>query len=167
MQSTVYILKVQLDHFWHLYIPVKPLPQFKILMNIFITLRSVLILLCYPSLPFPRDSLGKSMRFSGSSAGKRICLQCRRHWFDSWVGKIHWRRDRLPTPIFLGLPSGSAYKESTCSVGDLGLIPGLGRSPGDRNSYPLQYSGLENSMDCIVHGGPKEWDMGGRLSLAR
>ena len=47
---------------------------------------------------------------------------------------------------------GSADKESTCNVGDLGLIPGLGRSPGEGNSYPLQYSGLEKSMDCIVHG---------------
>ena len=50
---------------------------------------------------------------------------------------------------------GSAGKESACKVGDLGLIPGLGRSPGEGNSYPLQYSGLENSMDCIVHGVPK------------
>ena len=147
MQSTVYILKVQLDNFWHLYIPVKPLPQIKILMNIFITLKSVLILLW-----IPRDSLGKPKRFFGSSAGKRICLQCRRPWFDSWVGKIHWKRDRLPTPVFLGFPSGSAYKESTCNAGDLDLIPGLGRSPGERNTYPLQYSALENSMDCTVHG---------------
>ena len=46
---------------------------------------------------------------------------------------------------------GSAGKESTCNAGDLGLIPGLGRSPGEGNSYPLQYSGLENSMECIVH----------------
>ena len=45
--------------------------------------------------------------------------------------------------------------ESTCNVGDLGLIPGLGRSPGEGNGYPLQYSGLENSMDCIVHGVAK------------
>ena len=52
----------------------------------------------------------------------------------------------------MGFPGGSAGKESTCNVGDLGLIPGLGRSPGEGNSYPLQYSGLENSMDCIVHG---------------
>ena len=44
-------------------------------------------------------------------------------------------------------PCGSAGKESSCNVGDLGSIPGLGRSPGDQNSYPLQYSGLENSMD--------------------
>ena len=82
------------------------------------------------------------------SAGK----ECRRHVFDSWVRKIHWRRDRLPTPVFLGFPCGSAGKESACNAGDLGLILGLGRSPGEGSSYPLQYSGLENSMDCIVHG---------------
>ena len=49
-------------------------------------------------------------------------------------------------------PGGSIDKEYACSVGDLGLIPRLGRSPGEGNSNPLQYSGLENSMDCIVHG---------------
>ena len=48
-------------------------------------------------------------------------------------------------------------KESVRNVGDLGLIPGLGRSPGEGNSYPLQYSGLENSMDCMVHGVAKSW----------
>ena len=48
-------------------------------------------------------------------------------------------------------PCDSAGKESTCNVGDLGLIPGLGRSSGEGNGYPLQYSGLENSMDCVVH----------------
>ena len=46
-------------------------------------------------------------------------------------------------------------KESTCNVGDLGSIPGLGGSPGEGNGYPLQYSGLEKSMDCIVHGVTK------------
>ena len=50
---------------------------------------------------------------------------------------------------------GSAGKESTCNVGDLGLIPRLRRSPGEGNSYPLQHSCLENSMDCIVHGFAK------------
>ena len=49
-------------------------------------------------------------------------------------------------------PGGSDGKESACNVGDLGSIPGLGRSPGEGNGYPLQYSGLENSMDCKVHG---------------
>ena len=53
--------------------------------------------------------------------------------------------------IPLGFPCGSAGKESACNVGDLGSILGLGRSPGDGNGYPLQYSGLENSMDCVVH----------------
>ena len=54
--------------------------------------------------------------------------------------------------LFLGFPSGSAGKESSCKAGELGSIPGLGRSPGQGKGYPLQYSGLENSMDCIVHG---------------
>ena len=66
-------------------------------------------------------------------------------------------RDRLPTPVFLGFPGGSAGKESTCTVGNLGSIPGLGRSPEEGNSYPLQYSGLENSMDCMVHAVTKSW----------
>ena len=103
-----------------------------------------------------------------------------------WVKKICWRRDRLPTPVFLGFPCDSAGKESACNVGNLGsipglgrspgeekgrrrgqqrmrwldgitdvmdmsLIPGLGRSPGEEQDYPLWYSGLENSTDCIVH----------------
>ena len=56
-----------------------------------------------------------------------------------------------------GFPCGSAGKESACNAGDLGSIPGLGRSPGEGNGYPLQYSGLENSMDCTVHGVAKSW----------
>ena len=51
-------------------------------------------------------------------------------------------------------------------MGDLGSIPGLGRSPGEGKGYPLQYSGLENSMDCIVHGGGKQSDTTKRLSLS-
>ena len=53
---------------------------------------------------------------------------------------------------FRGFPCGSAGKESTCNMEDLGSIPGLGRSPGEGKGYPLQYSGLENSVDYIVHG---------------
>ena len=52
-------------------------------------------------------------------------------------------------------PCGPAGKESACNVGVLGLIPGLGRSSGEGKGYPLQYSGLENSMDCIVYGVAK------------
>ena len=56
-----------------------------------------------------------------------------------------------------GFPCGSHRKESVCNVGDLGSIPGLGRFSGEGKGYPLQYSGLENSMDCIVHGVAKSW----------
>ena len=57
--------------------------------------------------------------------------------------------------INMGFPDSSVGKESTCNAGDPGLIPGLGRSPGEGKGYPLQYSGLENSMGCIVHGVTK------------
>ena len=53
------------------------------------------------------------------------------------------------------MPDSSVGKESTCNVGDLDLIPGLGRSPGEGKGYPCQYSGLENSIDCIVQGVAK------------
>ena len=52
----------------------------------------------------------------------------------------------------MGSPYGSADKESVCNVGDQGSIPGLEGSPGEGNGYPIQHSGLENSMDSIVHG---------------
>ena len=68
-----------------------------------------------------------------------------------------WRRDRFPTSVFSGFPCGSAGEESSCNAGDLGPIPGLGRSPGEGNGYPLQFSGLENSMDSIAHGVAKSW----------
>ena len=61
-------------------------------------------------------------------------------------------RDGLPTPVFLGFLGGSAGKESTVMWVDVGSIPGLGRAPGKGKGYPLQYSGLENSMGCIVLG---------------
>ena len=60
----------------------------------------------------------------------------------------------MTTPNFC-FPGCSAGKESTCNSGDMGLTLGLGRSPGEGKGYPLQYSGLENSMDCIVHGVAK------------
>jgi len=70
-----------------------------------------------------------------------------------WEDKVE--RDRLPTPVFLGFPCDSADKESACNVRYLDSIPGLGRYPRERRDYPLQYSGLENSMDCIGHGVAK------------
>ena len=59
------------------------------------------------------------------------------------------------SPQCRGFSCGSAGKESACNAGDLGSIPGLGRSPGEGKGYPLPYSGLENSMDCTSHGVEK------------
>ena len=59
--------------------------------------------------------------------------------------------------MLYGLPCGSGGKESACNAGDLGLVPELGRSPGEGKGYPLQYSSLENYMDCIGHGVTKSW----------
>ena len=76
---------------------------------------------------------------------------------EGCVFKSHWGQIG-----FLGFPGGSDSKESTCDVGDLDSIPGLGRSPGEGNGYPLQYSCLENSMDrgawqATVNGMAKFW----------
>ena len=64
----------------------------------------------------------------------------------------------------MGFPDGSPGKESACNAGELVSIPGLGRSPGEGTGYPLQYSGLENSVECIVHG-VAESDSTEKLSL--
>ena len=66
-----------------------------------------------------------------------------------------WRRDGLPTPVFLGFPGGSADRESACNEGDLALIPELRRSPGEGNGSPTQDSGLENSTNSVDHGVTK------------
>ena len=68
-------------------------------------------------------------------------------------------------PIVEGFLDRLTGKESTCSAGDPGFIHGLGRSTGEGKGYPLQYSGLENSRDCIVHGVAKESNMTEQLSL--
>ena len=95
------------------------------------------------NLGFPHISVGKD----------QPAMQETPVWFLGW--EIRWRRARLPTSVFLGFAFGSAGKEFACHEGDFGLIPGLGRSPRERKGYPLQYSGLENSMDGIVHGVAK------------
>ena len=81
-------------------------------------------------------------------------------------------RDRLPTPVFLGFPSGSDGKESAYNVRDLGSIPGLGRSPRGGHGNPLQYSCLENphgqrSLVGYSPWGRKESDMTEQLSTAQ
>ena len=96
-----------------------------------------------------------------------MCPKCKQGFPNSSVGKESACNAEDPDLIpgsedlldkgeatlssILGLPCGSAGKESACNTGDLGLIPGFGRWPGERKGYPRQYSGLENSMDCIVH----------------
>ena len=99
-------------------------------------------------------------------------MQRKRPWFHSWVRKIPQRRDRLPTPVFLGFPGGSVSKESACNVGDLGLIPGLGRSSGGGHGNSLQYSCLEiphgqRSLAGCSPWGYKESDKTERLSTAQ
>ena len=62
----------------------------------------------------------------------------------TWVGKIHWRKDRLPTPVFLAFPRGSDGKESACNAGDLGSIPGLGK-PLEKERLPTPVFWTEES----------------------
>ena len=108
-----------------------------------------LIFWCHIFLPLCTDSLL-------THSVKNSSLQCRIPQFDSWVGKIPWRRDRLAIPVFLAFPCGSDGKESTYNMVGLGWITGFGKSPGEGKGYPLQ-SGLENSMDFTVHGSSKSW----------
>ena len=101
----------------------------------------------------------------------KICLQIRRPQFDLWVRTIPWRRDRLPTPVFLGFPGGSDSRESACNVGNLGSIPGLEKSSGGGRGNLLQYSCLENphgqrSLVGYSSWGHKESDMTVWLSTA-
>ena len=90
-------------------------------------------------------------KFQFSQTGGIAVGRC---WQEMKAGRGH-----------LAFPGGSAAKECTCNAGDLDSIPGLGRSPGAGKGYPLQYSGLENSMDCIVHG-VTELDTTEQLSLS-
>ena len=93
--------------------------------------------------------------FLDSSVGKEsACKAGDPVRFLGWEDPLE--KDRLPTPVFLGFPVAQLVKNlPACSVGDPGWIPGLGRSLGEGKGYPLPYSGLENSMDCIVHGVTK------------
>ena len=95
------------------------------------------------------------MDFPHSSVGKESACNAGDPGSIPRIRKIRWRRDKLPTPVFFRFPCGSVGKESAHNAGDPGWIPGLGRSPGEGNNYLLQYSGLGNSMDYIVHGVSK------------
>ena len=110
--------------------------------------------------------------FSYSSAGKESAGNGGDPGSIPGLGRFPWRKDRLPTPVFLGFPDSSDCKESTCNAGDLGSIPGLGRSPGGGHGNPLQYSCLENphgQRNVVGYHpcGVRESDMTERLSTAR
>ena len=105
------------------------------------------------------------MDFPDSSVGKEYTCTCRRPRFDPPGWEDLLEKGGLPTPVFLGFPGGSDGKESACNTGELALIPGLGRSPGEWKGYPLRCFGLKNSMDCRVRGGRKELDTTEQLSL--
>ena len=77
------------------------------------------------------------------------------HFQELDLRKRILNRKKVCLQTWYAFPCGSAGKESTHNAGNLGSIPGLGRSPAEGKGYPLQYSGLENSMDCIVHGVTK------------
>ena len=79
-------------------------------------------------------------------AGERGIVQ-----INVYIPSLSSSSEYLPFVLFLGFPGGSDSKESASNAGDLSSIPGLERSHGKGNGYPLQYSGLENSMDCVVH----------------
>ena len=93
-------------------------------------------------------------------AGSALVLQRPLSHLSVTTSNSQFICDQLWLPVYLllpGLPGDLSGKESACNSGDLGSIPELGRSPGEGNGYPFQYSGLENSMDCIVHGISRSW----------
>ena len=95
------------------------------------------------------------MGAQGDVLVKRGIFQTAEHVCESLqeTPQKNWHLYKFPlTYGFLMFPGGLAGKESTCNVGDLGLIPALGRFSGEGKCYQLQNSGLENTMDCIVHG---------------
>ena len=95
----------------------------------------------------------KSLSISGPCNQRKFCPPPRN--FDSIHRPFWFVLNGEGVLLTSGLPWWLGGKESACNAGGLGSIPGLGRSPGEGKGYPLQYSGLENSMDCIVHGVAK------------
>ena len=81
----------------------------------------------------------------------------RRNWL---VLKRKQSKSKIKVHVYaVGFPDSSVGKQSTCNAKDPGLIPESGRSPREGNGYPLQYFGLENSMDCIIYGVEKSWTL--------
>ena len=88
----------------------------------------------------PGEGVGYPLQYSGASLVAQLVKNppaMQETPFDSWVGKMCWKRDKLPTPVLLGFPCGSAGRESACNAGDLSSVLGWGRSSGEGNGYPL------------------------------
>ena len=112
------------------------------------------------SMRFPRQEYWSGLPFPAISFVRRSSPPRDRTCISCIEDRLCTAEPRWDPNIYLYLqvarfPCGSAVKESACNVRDLGSIPGLGRSPGEGKAYPLQYSGLENSMKCIDHGVAK------------
>ena len=109
---------------------------------------------CYPTWQIQCPKYGS---FQDSSVDKESTCNARETSLIPGLGRFPWRRDRLPTPVFLGFPCGSAGKESACNVGDLGLIPGLGRFPWRRERLPTpvfwpgEFHGLSMGSQRVGH----------------
>ena len=120
----------------------------------------------YPLFLPPSFSPSQSESWPSQYSPSDLVSEGRKKWLKHWWydhnngndnEEKEWGSNNQRTLYFFceSFPCGLAGKESNCNVGNLDLIPGLGRSPGERKGYPLQYSGLENSMDCIVHAVAK------------
>ena len=92
-----------------------------------------------------------------NSAGKESTCSAGDPGSISWIGKILWRRDGLPTPVFLGFPGGSVVKNLPGNTGDMGSIPGSGKSPGGGHGSPLQHSCLQNTHGQRSLAGCSPW----------
>ena len=108
--------------------------------------------------------------FPGSSDAKGSTCSAGDPSLIPWIGKFHWRRYRLSTPVFLYFPGGSDSKESTCNMGELGSIPRLGISPEGGHGNPPQYFCLGNphgqrSLAGYISWDPKKLDMTEQLPL--
>ena len=133
-------------------------------------LRNSEIILVVDSIMFHPD---QPLRASYASCWASLIIQLIKNppviqetlvWFLGWEDPLD--KGQAIHASILGLPCGSAGKESVCSVGDHGSIPRLGKSPGEGKSYPLQYSGLESIiLDYIVHGVAKSWTQMSDLHL--
>ena len=120
------------------------------------------------------EGKGYTLQYSWASREAQLVKNPPAKW-ETWVGKIPWRRESLPTPVFwpgefhglyspwgpkdssLGFPHSSVSKESAYNAGDLGSIPRSGRSPGEGNGTPLQYSCLENPHGQRSLAGYSPW----------